>query len=181
MVLSPATESLASQLGEVRVARQPQPLGTGDAVRCALPSLPVDADEVVISCGDTPLLSGELLMALVEQRREFGAPLAVAAFRAPDPTGYGRLILNDAECATAIVEDRDADEETREIDSFAAELIDRKVKMIVNAGACNPRGCGAAVERAAARLGHRELLPAADPDGMVRDELEHLPPLREHT
>ena len=33
---------------------------------------------------------------------------------------------------------------------------------------------------AAARLGHRELLPAADPDGMVRDELEHLPPLREH-
>ncbi|MEY4366073.1 MAG: tRNA epoxyqueuosine(34) reductase QueG [Actinomycetota bacterium] len=32
---------------------------------------------------------------------------------------------------------------------------------------------------AAARLGLRAMLPAADPDAMVRDELAHLPPLRE--
>ena len=39
VVLSPATAGLASQLGAVTVAQQPKPLGTGDAVRCALPSL----------------------------------------------------------------------------------------------------------------------------------------------
>ena len=116
VVLSPATASLAAQLGAVSVAEQPKPLGTGDAVRCALPSLPANADEVMIACGDTPLLTSELLLALAEKRRSLGAPLAVAAFRAPDPTGYGRVILNEAECATAIVEERDADEETREID-----------------------------------------------------------------
>ncbi|RLT25613.1 MAG: UDP-N-acetylglucosamine diphosphorylase/glucosamine-1-phosphate N-acetyltransferase [Chloroflexi bacterium] len=116
VVLSPATAGLASQLGAVTVAQQPKPLGTGDAVRCALPSLPADADEVLIACGDTPLLTSELLVALAEQRRASGVPLAIAAFRAPDPTGYGRVILNDAECATAVIEERDADEETREID-----------------------------------------------------------------
>lgn len=116
VVLSPTTAALASQLGAVTVAEQRNPLGTGDAVRCALPALPADAHEVVIVCGDTPLITAELLVALSGKRRESGAPLAIAAFRAPDPTGYGRVILNDAECATRVVEERDADEATREID-----------------------------------------------------------------
>jgi hypothetical protein len=50
---------------------------------------------------------------------------------------------------------------------IAAELIDRKVKMIVNAGACNPRACGAAVEKAAARLGLKPRIAVVDGDDLI--------------
>ena len=122
VVLSPTTAPLAALLGEVAVVEQPEPRGTGDAVRRSIAALPPTADEVVIAYGDTPLVTSELLRAVSEQRRAAAAPLAFAVFRAPDPTGYGRVLLNAEERATAIVEERDADDETREIDLVNAGI-----------------------------------------------------------
>jgi len=52
VVLSPATASLATELSEqVITASQPQPIGTADAVRCALTALPASVGEVLIACG----------------------------------------------------------------------------------------------------------------------------------
>jgi hypothetical protein len=50
---------------------------------------------------------------------------------------------------------------------IAAELADRNVKMIVNAGACNPRACGTAVEKAAARLGIAPRIAVVDGDDLI--------------
>lgn len=131
VVLSPATAPLAAHLGDVRVAEQPEPRGTGDAVRHALALLTSTGgggDELLIACGDTPLITPELLRALSDQRRAVAAPLAIAAFRAPDPAGYGRILLDASERARAVVEERDADEETRELDLVNAGLyaVDRR-------------------------------------------------------
>lgn len=50
---------------------------------------------------------------------------------------------------------------------IAAELVERKVKMIVNAGACNPRACGAAVEKAAGRLGLKPRIAVVHGDDLT--------------
>lgn len=123
LLLSPATAALhaLAPKGTLR-AEQPEPRGTGDAVRCAIPVLPVGATEILIACGDTPLLEPSTISALIAARRAAKVPLALAAFHAEDPTGYGRVELNDAGRATRIIEERDASPETRESDLVNAGL-----------------------------------------------------------
>lgn len=123
LLLSPATAALhaLAPTGTLR-AEQPQPLGTGDAVRCALPELPADATEVLIACGDTPLLEPSSISALIATRRAAGAPIALAAFHAEDPTGYGRVELSEEGRAVRIVEERDATDEGRANDLVNAGL-----------------------------------------------------------
>lgn len=123
LLLSPATAALhaLAPKGTLR-AEQPEPRGTGDAVRCAIPVLPAGATEILIACGDTPLLEPSTISALIAARRAAKVPLALAAFHAEDPTGYGRVELNDAGRATRIIEERDASPETRESDLVNAGL-----------------------------------------------------------
>ncbi len=123
LLLSPATAALhaLAPAGTLR-AEQPQPRGTGDAVRCALPALPADATEVLIACGDTPLLEPSSISALIATLRAAGAPIALAAFHAEDPTGYGRVELSEEGRAVRIVEERDATDEGRANDLVNAGL-----------------------------------------------------------
>jgi len=123
VVLSPATAGLVTLLGgQVTIAEQPKPLGTADAVRCALAALPAAANELLIACGDTPLITAALMRAVVEARRETNAPIALAAFDADDPTGYGRVIESSDGSAACVVEERDASDEQRAIGTVNAGL-----------------------------------------------------------
>jgi bifunctional UDP-N-acetylglucosamine pyrophosphorylase/glucosamine-1-phosphate N-acetyltransferase len=123
VVLSPATAGLAELLGgAVAIAEQPKPLGTADAVRCAIASLPTSAKELLIACGDTPLITAALMREVVAARREASAPIALAAFDADDPTGYGRVIESNDGSAECVVEERDASEEQRAIGTVNAGL-----------------------------------------------------------
>ena len=61
VVVSPET---ADHFTELTTAVQEQALGNGDAVRCAKEAA-AGADEVLILSGDTPLLTTELLQALL--------------------------------------------------------------------------------------------------------------------
>jgi len=123
LLLSPATAALhaLAPAGTLR-AEQPEARGTGDAVRCALPALPSSATELLIASGDTPLIEATTISALIEARRAAHAPIALAAFHAEDPTGYGRIELNDAGRALRIVEERDATDEVRASDLVNAGL-----------------------------------------------------------
>lgn len=122
VVLSPATKLLAELLGgEVIAAEQPTPLGTADAVRCALATLPAAA-ELLIACGDTPLITAALMRDVVSARRQSGAPIALAAFDAEDPTGYGRVVITSSGVAEGVIEERDATDEQRAIDTVNAGL-----------------------------------------------------------
>ena len=89
--------------------------GTGHAVRVALEAAGTISGTVVVTYADTPLLRGATLATLVAEHDRSGAAAAVLTARAPDPTGYGRIVRNaDGEFAS-IVEQADATPEQRAI------------------------------------------------------------------
>ena len=71
---------------------QAERLGTAHAVLAARAAIARGADDLLVAFGDTPLISAETF-ARLRAPLEQGAALAVLGFRAADPTGYGRLLL----------------------------------------------------------------------------------------
>ncbi|HEX5682278.1 MAG TPA: NTP transferase domain-containing protein, partial [Desulfobacterales bacterium] len=92
----------------VRYAYQDRQLGTGHAVLCALPQLPDDCEQVVVLCGDTPLLTTATLRGLVQDHLAAGRDATVLAVELEEPQGYGRVLLNDHQQVCGIVEEADA-------------------------------------------------------------------------
>jgi len=98
-----------------RVAIQENQFGTGDAARCGLKELPKEAKEVVVLCGDAPLLRPSTIRALVMMRRRKGAVASVLTGTLHDPKGYGRIVRGSDGNVARIVEEKDADETIRQI------------------------------------------------------------------
>ncbi|WP_316178823.1 bifunctional UDP-N-acetylglucosamine diphosphorylase/glucosamine-1-phosphate N-acetyltransferase GlmU [Bradyrhizobium sp. SZCCHNRI1009] len=88
-------------------------LGTAHAVLAARQAIARGADDLLVAFGDTPLITAETFARLRAALAE-GAALAVLGFRAADPTGYGRLLL-DGSKLVAIREQADASEAERAI------------------------------------------------------------------
>ncbi|WP_456433946.1 bifunctional UDP-N-acetylglucosamine diphosphorylase/glucosamine-1-phosphate N-acetyltransferase GlmU [Thermosulfuriphilus sp.] len=97
---------------------QEKQLGTGHAVWIALDTL--EAEEVLIICGDTPLLSSHTLTDLWRQHRESQADLTFLTAELEDPSGYGRVLRASSGRPLAIVEERDASFEIRKIKEINA-------------------------------------------------------------
>ena len=93
---------------DVKFAYQPEQLGTGHAVMCALPALPEEARHVVVLCGDVPLLRIETLQHFVDDHRSHQRTLSVLAVHLDDPTGYGRIVQGQQGQVSGIVEEADA-------------------------------------------------------------------------
>jgi bifunctional UDP-N-acetylglucosamine pyrophosphorylase/glucosamine-1-phosphate N-acetyltransferase len=101
--------------GRVRTAVQTEQKGTGHAVMMAMPSVPASATGVLVVCGDTPRLDGAALSALVALWRQSGSKAAMWVTTLPDPTGYGRVLLDDAGRVRRIVEQKDATPEEKKV------------------------------------------------------------------
>ena len=91
-------------------AEQAEQLGTGHAVRQAMPEVP-DGAQVLVLYGDVPLLQAGTLRRLVAVEGR----LAVLAAELEDPTGYGRIVRDSEGHVGAIVEHKDATGEQRRI------------------------------------------------------------------
>ena len=89
---------------------QQQQLGTGHAVVQAIPDL-ADADTALILYGDVPLIKEATLAELVSKKPEGG--IALLTVKLKDPTGYGRIVRDDKERVSAIIEHKDADQNIR--------------------------------------------------------------------
>jgi len=83
---------------------QAQQLGTGHAVLQALPQVSPAAD-VLILYGDVPLVQPATLKRLVEGAR---GSVGVVVAELADPSGYGRIVRDDAQRVARIVEQKDA-------------------------------------------------------------------------
>ncbi|MDB1087234.1 bifunctional UDP-N-acetylglucosamine diphosphorylase/glucosamine-1-phosphate N-acetyltransferase GlmU [Streptomyces sp. ACA25] len=87
--------------------------GTGHAVRMgleALTGLGADlAGTVLVTCGDTPLLTSATLQALADTHAGDGNAVTVLTAEVPDATGYGRIMRGADGAVTEIVEHKDAD------------------------------------------------------------------------
>jgi bifunctional UDP-N-acetylglucosamine pyrophosphorylase/glucosamine-1-phosphate N-acetyltransferase len=114
VVCAPTTRERFEEAG-LAVAVQEEPLGTGDAVRAARGALAAHDGDVLVLSGDTPLLTPELLRALVETHRREGADATILSAEPADPRLYGRVVRDADGRVQKVVEGTDADQETLRI------------------------------------------------------------------
>ena len=116
LVVGPGMDNVAQAATaldqKLQVFVQPEQQGTADAVKAARGSLEDFAGHVLILYGDTPLLRPETLKAVAGEL-EAGADIVVIGFEAANPTGYGRLLLDDRGRLMAIREEKDASDQER--------------------------------------------------------------------
>ena len=103
------------------VLQSPQ-LGTGHAVSMAMPYLNDFDGEVVILCGDTPLITSETIKEFVEYHREIKSDLTVMSAIFENPTNYGRIIRNQDGSLNSIVEEKDATLEQKAVKEINAGI-----------------------------------------------------------
>jgi len=99
----------------VSFAFQKEQKGTGHAVLCAVPELPETVENVIILCGDVPLLKSETIRELLTDHIKENRDLSLLAVKLEDPTGYGRVLINENRELTRIVEQADATEDEKKI------------------------------------------------------------------
>lgn len=104
--------------GSCAFVEQNQQLGTGHAVMQAAPLYqnPQAANiDVLVLCGDGPLIQTKTIIRLVEMHRRSGAAATLATAVLDDPSGYGRIVRNQQRRFVRIVEDKDATPEEKAI------------------------------------------------------------------
>jgi len=101
-------------------ALQAEQLGTGHAVKQAMPGVP-DDHTVLVLYGDVPLVEAATLRRLLEGAGENA--IAVLSVRMRDPTGYGRVVRDRAGNVARIVEHKDANAKERAIDEVNTGLM----------------------------------------------------------
>ena len=107
---------------DVMVAIQEEQLGTGHAAQIGIEAL-VDTsplDVIVVLYGDTPMLTASLIQELADVQADETGRLITAYV--DDPSGYGRVVRDDAGSVQEIVEHRDCTPEQLEIKEFNAGI-----------------------------------------------------------
>jgi bifunctional UDP-N-acetylglucosamine pyrophosphorylase/glucosamine-1-phosphate N-acetyltransferase len=127
VVVDSPERALAEVLPEgVELAIQPEPNGTGGAVRAAMEELGADLDlaaPVVVLSGDVPLVDAAAIAALIEAHVTSGAAATMATTILDDPTGYGRVVRDSAGAVQRVVETKghgdstQAEREIREVNT----------------------------------------------------------------
>ena len=112
-----AVRRVCEPFGACCVVQDPQ-LGTGHAVAQAEPVLADFDGDVLVLCGDVPLLRTATLHRLLDEHRRHQAPLTMLTARLDDPTGYGRILRNDRGHIVGIVEERDATPNQKAMDEI---------------------------------------------------------------
>lgn len=114
-------EYIKDNYKNTRTILQSPQLGTGHAVSMALPYLENLDGEVIILCGDTPLITSETIKEFVEYHHSHKSDLTVMSAIFDNPTNYGRIIRG-ANGVEAIVEEKDATPEQKAIKEVNAGI-----------------------------------------------------------
>jgi len=90
-IVSPGIDIAAGLPDGVETVVQPQPDGTGGAVRAALPLIEA-AETVLVLSGDHPLISAEIVSAFLAAHDSSGAAATMMTIELDDPGSYGRVV-----------------------------------------------------------------------------------------
>jgi len=99
----------------IRFAVQTEQKGTGHAVLQAADTPGVDHGLVVVLYGDCPLLAPETLRRLLAAHQASGSAATLITTHLDNPTGYGRIVQDEAGRVAAIVEEKAASPDVRRI------------------------------------------------------------------
>ncbi len=113
VVTAPDMEEVQAACAPHTIAIQQEANGTGGAVKAALSVLDGFDGDVLIALGDCPLVSLQTFSDLIDSRGDAG--FSVLGTVMNDPTGYGRLVLDEQGIVQKIVEEKDASDEERQI------------------------------------------------------------------
>jgi bifunctional UDP-N-acetylglucosamine pyrophosphorylase/glucosamine-1-phosphate N-acetyltransferase len=114
---------IQSLLPDVVLAVQERQEGTGHAVRVAVEAGGITGGTVLVATGDTPLLRGESLREFVAEHEAAQRAVSILSGEVPDPTGYGRVVRDENGEVIAVVEEKDATPEQREIAEISSGIL----------------------------------------------------------
>jgi bifunctional UDP-N-acetylglucosamine pyrophosphorylase/glucosamine-1-phosphate N-acetyltransferase len=119
-IVSPGRDISAGLPEGVETVEQPRSDGTGGAIRAALPLIE-EAETVLVLSGDVPLISAELIAALVEAHGSSEAAATMLTIELEDPGSYGRVVRTADGDVEGVVEAKAAG------DADAAQLAIREI------------------------------------------------------
>ena len=105
--------------GNISTAIQANQLGTADAVKSAMKNTTSD-ETILVLYGDVPLVSEKSLQELID-KSENG--FSILTTHLDDPFGYGRVITDTNNFATAIVEEKDASDDEKLINEIFTGIL----------------------------------------------------------
>ncbi len=95
VVVPPDDASIQALLGDqATYVVQPEPLGTGHALRMAAPLLTGRTDQTLVTYADMPLLRSETLQELINVQATTGAAIALLYVEGEPQSSFGRVVRN---------------------------------------------------------------------------------------
>lgn len=114
-------------------AFQKEQLGTGHAVMQAEEFLKNKEGNVLILCGDTPLITSETIQNTIRYHKENGNSATVITADLDNPSGYGRIIRDKSGNVQKIVEHKDASLDERNIKEVNSGMYCFNISSLVGA------------------------------------------------
>ena len=108
VVVGPGRDDVVAAVGDrAECVEQPEPRGTGDALRC-VPERLRERGEVLVMSGDVPLVRAETLGQLIDHHRRTRAAATLLTAMPANPRGLGR-VYRDPETGRVVrtIEERD--------------------------------------------------------------------------
>jgi bifunctional UDP-N-acetylglucosamine pyrophosphorylase / glucosamine-1-phosphate N-acetyltransferase len=102
-IVSPGRDLSPGLPQDVETVEQPQPDGTGGAIRAALPLIE-ESETVLVLSGDHPLLSVETIRGLLEAHAASTAAATMLTIELDDPGSYGRVVRGEGGWVERVVE-----------------------------------------------------------------------------
>ena len=118
---------------KVNFAKQKQLIGTGDAVKSALPGIDPSIKDILVLCGDVPLIQEDTIKNLLDKHKQDQATVSVLAVDLDDPGGYGRIVLDEFNNMLCIKEETDTNTEEKKIKTVNTGIYCFDKKFLVSA------------------------------------------------
>lgn len=115
LVVGYQKESVLAAFPGYSHAVQTEQLGTGHAVMAAFKTLGDFAGDVLICCGDMPLIKEETYRALAEEHVRAGNDCTILTGTSSENLPYGRVLRDESGAFSGMVEDKDATPAQRKI------------------------------------------------------------------
>ncbi len=119
---------IENKFKNIKIVIQENQFGTADAVLASETTFKNYKGKLIILCGDTPLITSKLLLDLRNLSRSFR--LGLLGFKAKNPLGYGRVILDKFKHVSAIIEESDATTSQKKIDLCNSGMYISEAKLL---------------------------------------------------
>ena len=134
-------KNVATNFSNTKLVAQEKPLGTGDAVKAAIPRLD-KGNNVLVLLGDVPMIKAKTLKLLIEGVEK--VDILVLTTKLENPSGYGRIKRDEHNNVMAIVEETECNKEEKEITEINSGIIafsrEHLEELLSGLGASNKKG-----------------------------------------